>query len=430
MLVRSRPFHRCGFASPKMRLVPAAATAFAVLLSSSLPARAEESYAVALSLDEALARAEAAAPEVSLATHAVRSAEARRVGAGVVLPVNPKLSVDARPTLEGKRAVGYAATLDLLFDVGGAPSARVDEAVRAADLARADLRVEKLRARIRAFAAYVGARLAERHIEEARASREVAERVLVATKARAQAGASGDIDESLAALDAAELVTEERDAERTREERLMDLRDALDLQPGAPLELTTTVEDPPEAPPAATLVKRALEARPELAAIRARMDLLDATDRRLAREAFPRVGVFGGVDASPLSPMFGIVGLSVELPIAQRNQGPRAIVARELDTERDRLSLEARRIARDVVATREAYETRRGELATIVSQALPAAERAVKLVEAGWKAGQFDLFRLTTATRDLVRTRARRLALLEAAWRDRIALEAAAGGAA
>ena len=44
---------------------------------------------LALSLPEAVRRAMAQAPEVVNAEHAIRQAEARRVGAGVIMPTNP-----------------------------------------------------------------------------------------------------------------------------------------------------------------------------------------------------------------------------------------------------------------------------------------------------------------------------------------------------
>jgi outer membrane protein TolC len=59
---------------------------------------------------------------------------------------------------------------------------------------------------------------------------------------------------------------------------------------------------------------------------------------------------------------------------------------------------------------------------------VPAAERTLELVEQGWLAGRFDVFRVATAARDLVRVRAARLDALEMAWRARIALDRAAGG--
>ena len=69
---------------------------------------------VTLSVQEALARAETRAPEVSFARHAVKDAEARRVGAAILFPQNPRLSVDVRPPLRGGAPsdVGYGATAD------------------------------------------------------------------------------------------------------------------------------------------------------------------------------------------------------------------------------------------------------------------------------------------------------------------------------
>jgi outer membrane protein TolC len=56
------------------------------------------------------------------------------------------------------------------------------------------------------------------------------------------------------------------------------------------------------------------------------------------------------------------------------------------------------------------------------------AERTLALVETGWRSGRFDIFRVTTAARDVARVRSLRLDALEAAWLDRIALERATGG--
>jgi outer membrane protein TolC len=59
---------------------------------------------------------------------------------------------------------------------------------------------------------------------------------------------------------------------------------------------------------------------------------------------------------------------------------------------------------------------------------VPAAERNESLVEEGWKAGRFDIFRLTSATRELNRIRRQRLETLLAAWTDAIELQRASGG--
>jgi cobalt-zinc-cadmium efflux system outer membrane protein len=384
----------------------------------------------ALSLDDALAAAEARAPGVRFAELGVDQARARTAGAGVILPVNPRLLADARPaiTVGTWRDLGYAVTGEITFEVGGGPGARLREAARAVESARALLAVARRDARSQAWERYVRAKAAELRVAETRASEELARRVLDAMRLREDLGASGDIDASTAALDAALLAAAGEDARFELGTRTAALRDAIDWPSAEPLALSTALGDPPPSPPPARLLEHALRARPELAEARARAALLHATDARLAREAVPHVGLYGGVDAAPLSPVYGVAGVSVELPVAQRNQGPRARVARDLDVEAYRFGLEGRRVEREVLAASEAYDARRSELAQVRDHAMPAAERTFALIERGWKAGRFDVFRLTAAARDVVRVRAQHLDVLEAAWLARVELDRASGG--
>lgn len=406
------------------------AMAAAVVVGATSAARAEPAGPLALSLKEAIQRAEQRAPDVVLAGHAIREAKAQRVGAGVVFPVNPRVSADARPPITGGTLhdIGYSANLEMFFDVGGAPSARVREADRAGDLATADYSLERLRGRMAAWSAYLQVRVAETRIEETRSLVAIGERILRASRQRGAAGATGDIEETLATADLGQLRAAIESAGRQREEHVATLRELLDLPPTQAVLLTTPLEEPPAPPEKDALVARAIESRPELAQIRARLALLDARHDRLDKERFPRLGAYVGVDAAPVSPIFGVLGLSVELPLFQRNQGPRAVVEAARATEMERQELQARRILREVMAIHAAYESRRNELKLISTTAVPAAERTLELVEQGWLAGRFDVFRVATAARDVARVRASRLDALEAAWLARIALDRAAGG--
>jgi len=400
------------------------------MFASFKTARAEGKEAVRLSLAEALERAAAAAPEVAVAASSVRQAEARRIGAGVVLPVNPRLSVDVRPTVWGaaSRETGYGAMLDFLFEPGGAPAARVREAEHEATVARADLAVERTEARYRAFAAYVRAQVAELRIAESRSALEVSSRVLAAAERRLSAGAASELEQASAELDVALLRGYEVAAKRERDASLMELRDVLDLDPAIALELTSALGEPPAPGDARRYVEAALRRHPMLAALSARGDLLATHERRLESELFPRVGLYGGLDAAPLSPVFGVVGVSIELPVAQRNQTLRAVTLRAREAISTRLELESHRLARRIIAAFGAYEARRLELTTLSERAVPAAARTLSLAEAGWQAGRFDVFRLLTATRDALRVRAQRVNALEAVWISYIELERAAGG--
>jgi cobalt-zinc-cadmium efflux system outer membrane protein len=318
--------------------------------------------------------------------------------------------------------------LDFLFDVGGAPRARKREAARYSEVAQAELAMTRTSARMRALGSYVSAQIAELRISEADAALVVALRVLEATQRRVNAGAGSELDAASAQLQVAELEASRMSFERDRATGLMDLRDALDLQSDVPLTLTSSVMDLPEVGEVNALLQRALTSHPELKAIQARVAMWSATEERLRAELFPKVGVYAGIDSAPLSPTFGVLGLSVELPVAQRNQGLRAQSARARESAEADLTLEARLLQRAVVSALNSYESSRRELDRLSSMAVPAAERTLAFAEAGFQAGRFDVFRLLAAARDSLRVRASRIDAIEAAWVARIELERAVGG--
>jgi cobalt-zinc-cadmium efflux system outer membrane protein len=399
-----------------------------VMVLAPRAARAEER--VTLSLDEALERAARQSPQVLFAKRAVREAAARRVGAGTFLPANPRISGDARPPITGGtlRDLGWGASLEVPLDVFGTRGTRVREAERGESVAVAELGAVRSDARAETWAAYVRAKAASARLAETLALVAIAERIAGAARQRAAQGATGDIDQTMAESELAQLGAQATAARRQEAEHVAALRELLDLPPDAAIALTSELGDPPPPPREDELVARAVATRPELARTRARMDLLVATDERLAREVYPRIGAYVGLDAAPQSPIFGLVGLSVELPIAQRNQGPRAQVAEARAGESERLGLETRRVAREALAARAAYEARRAELSVLAGSAQPAAERTLQLVEIGWLAGKLDIFRVTAAARDVARVRGLRVDALEGAWLARGALDRAVGG--
>ena len=401
----------------------------AVLSSCFAIRQARAAAPLSLSLPDALARAKSDGPEVTRARFAAREADARRVGAGLILPVNPRLAVDARPLISGgSGSMGYGATLDFLFDVGGAPRARVREAERLSEVAQAELAMSRTSARVRALSSYVGSQIAELRITEADAALVVARRVLDATQRRVNAGAGSELDASSAQLQVAELEAARMAFERDRANGLMELRDALDLPSDVPLTLTSSVMELPQVGEVNALLERALTTHPELKAIQARVALWGATEERLGKEVFPKVGFYAGLDSAPLSPTYGVLGLTVELPVAQRNQGLRAQSQRARESAEADLELEARLLKRAVMAALGSYESSRRELDRLSSQAVPAAERTLSFAEAGFQAGRFDVFRLLAAARDSLRVRASRIDAIEAAWVARIELERAVGG--
>lgn len=403
------------------------------LLMSRVSAAAEDAPSegpVSLSLKQAMDRAERTVPELGIAEGQIREAEATRVGANIRFPVNPRVQMDLRPGINGEArgAVGWSAMADVTFEVANAAGARLDEASGRVQVARSEMRVSRLQARLWALRAFVLTKIGAIQIEQARQSLDIAKRLDVVARERLAAGAGSEIETTSAEVELAESQFESEEANARRAAAEAELRFLLALPSAQPLELVLNVDKLEAAPEASTLVAFAWNNRPDLRLITDRIALLSASDERLRREAKPKMGIFGGVDASPDSSRFGLVGLSVELPFAQRNQGPRAQVAAVRNTELLRLETERRRTENAIRTLRALFEARRAQLHLLTSQGLPAAEKRFTLVEAGWRAGRFDILKLTAAAQDLVRLRSRRVMAMEDLWRERQALERLVGG--
>jgi cobalt-zinc-cadmium efflux system outer membrane protein len=383
-----------------------------------------------LTLAQALERAASSAPEVQVAARVLDEAEATRVGAGIFLPTNPRLFVDYRrlsfsPPMDPLN--GYNVGLDGTLEVSGAGFARVEEAERRVSLAQSELTLAQTLARVRAWVAYVEAQTAAARVRILEEALTTAQRVESASRERLKNGVSGEPDVAAASLEVASVRVELEEARRLQEGAQASLRQVLDLPADEPIEVDPALAEPATVATEDELVARAIDRRPELASVKARLALLETIDSRLFREGLPRLSYNLGFDAAPASPVFGFAGLGVELPV-QRNQGLRAVAQAQRETERVRLETELRRVRRDVAATRRSYLSRLSQLGTLTKDAVPAAERNEDLVEEGWKAGRFDIFRLTSATRELNRIRRERLETLLAAWSDYVELQRASGG--
>jgi cobalt-zinc-cadmium efflux system outer membrane protein len=380
---------------------------------------------VELSVQQAMERAGQRAPQVVLAESALREAEASRAGAGVILPANPRLFGEARA---GGGAGGYAANLEAPFELFGAPGARVAEAKVRASAAQAELELERYLARYLAFELYVEVRITGLRLAEARSAIELATGVEGASRRLLETGAASDIDLAVASASLAEFRAEREALLAREQDALLPFRELLGLEPGSPVTLTTPLEAPPSCAVVRPVGRDTEEGHPSLRAIQARLVLGERSLDRLAKEVRPRLSFLIGVDAAPKSEGYGLLGLGVELPVAQRNEGPRAVVSAQLATERTRLDLTAQRLLRELDARRASCDARRREVDLLGSVAVPNARRALQLVEAGWRAGKFDVFRVNAAARDVVRLGQARLEVLGAAWREHVAIQRLAGG--
>jgi outer membrane protein, heavy metal efflux system len=391
------------------------------------PARAE-----ALTLDEALSRAEQESSLLRRARAERRAVAARTVGADLLLPANPIAAFSAGPRREdasGARAEGvaWAAHLEQSVEVAGQRGTRRDEVARLVGVAVTREAVVRAETRARVRAAYVGAQLAGMQIRAAEKRAGLVDQLVSGVRARVESGAASQVDLELARVEQGRATRERVTAELARDLALSELRVLVGLPPEEPVAVAADPPRPRGPGSLAALLARARVQRAELKMLVASHDALDATVVRLRREAIPSPSLFLDVQRDLPGQLYVGGGIAVQLPIWRRNQGELALAR----ADRERVEVETTATEREIEAeVARAFATvgaNRRIVDAMESQALPAADAAVALVTEGWRAGKFDVFRVIAASREAGDARRNQLESLGALWDAAIALDRATG---
>lgn len=381
-----------------------------------------------LSWPEVRRLARESAPEVRLSSRAVAEAIAAGTSAGLILPTNPRLSTEGRLSGGSTPGLGYAVGLDVQVEVSGVGAKRVAEARERVELARSELALAVSASQARAWSLGVDLSIAHQRVAWLEKLVELQQRVQRASLERKQAGVAAEPELEAVAVELASWQVARTEAQAQVVAAEFGLRTALDLSATEKVQVPLVQDAPTEEESLADLLVRAADRRPELAAQRARWRVVEATLARLERDVVPKLGILGGVDAQASSPTYGLLGLSIELPVAQRNQASIAVARAQRETEQERARLLERHIAREVALSHARYWSHRARLELLTRAAIPAAENAARLVEDGWRAGRFDVFRLTVVLRDLLRAHMDALEALRSSWVEFIELQRLSGG--
>lgn len=180
--------------------------------------------------------------------------------------------------------------------------------------------------------------------------------------------------------------------------------------PVVPPPLKTTWDD--------ASIGRIVDKTPIVARLLGERHYWDASIERYEREKLPPVsleviaGRGGGFGELRLG-----AGAVITFPITRRFQGEIARAEKGRDNANRQLDLYRNIIETRLRAARDAIVTIRTAIDELDANGIPALERAVGASVEGFKAGKIDITRALLARRDLAIARARRLDLIEAAWR-------------
>jgi cobalt-zinc-cadmium efflux system outer membrane protein len=385
-----------------------------VLLAERPNTPAPTTTGTIITLDEAIRLALASNPTLRSATQSVAIADATKSQAGLI--VNPELSV----LREGMDRENRTQTVQInqRLELGGKRSARVDVAERERQVALQDVAVAAAQLRADVTTAYFEALIAQERLELARASVQVAEKATLAASKRVIAGRISPIEESRSrvAEAGARLELAQASSElNLAKQRLGALWDRTDA---GPLSLERPASDVQALPPLDAL-RQQLEGGPQLRRARNQVEREEAQVRLERAQRVPDLTVtVGSQRDNEIGRNQAVVGVSVPLPLFNRNQGNMLAALRRTDKARSDLDAERLRVSQALSEAYQRAQLAQQEIASITADILPVAQTTYNAAVTGFEAGKFSFLDVLDAQRTLFQTRAQYLRALSDRYRS------------
>lgn len=326
------------------------------------------------------------------------------------------------PTLEylreGEQAGTRTTTIQLNqpIELGGKRQARVALAQGEAALARSELQALRQEIRAEVVAAFHGVLVAQERQALAAVLAGLAGKSVDVANRQVAAGKVSPVDATRARLAASEARTELNTA--TAELALARTRlGALVGRPGDTLRLAARQDAPlPSLAPLPLLQARLAQAAPLRRARSAvAAQSAQAQVERAARMPDLTLSV-GSQRADDVGRRQAVLGLSVPLPLFDRNSGRLVAALRRADKAREELAAAATALAADLEAAATRYEAAKAEAALLGEEVIPDARSNHALTLKGFEHGKFALLDVLDAQRTLAQAQARRWSALLAAW--------------
>ncbi|MGY2266604.1 TolC family protein [Pseudomonas sp. SDO5561_S422] len=359
-----------------------------------------------LTLESALQTAFANNPDMAAAQWEIDIAQGGRQQAGLI--PNPVASWDAEDTRRNSRTT--TVKLSQTLELGGKRGARIDVATRAQEAAALTLEQRRNGLRAEVIDGYYGALRAQERLDLAQRSVALAERGLVVANGRVTAGKTSPVEATRAQVQLSEIRLEFNRAQ-------MGLSDAyrrLAASTGAASTdfqaVATQAQAAPALPSPAQLLAR-LEQTAELRLAELQIVQGEAALGLEKAQRIPDLDVSIGsqYDAS-VRERVNVVGVSMPIPLFNRNQGNVLAASRRADQARDLRNAAELRLRTETRQALDLWQTANTEVRSFNQQILPAAQSAVDSATRGFEMGKFNFLDVLDAQRTLIAARTQYLA--------------------
>lgn len=367
-----------------------------------------------LTLDKAIELALGANPDLRVAAQNVAIADGARQQAGSWR--NPELSV----TREGAQRTNRTQTIQISqpLELGGKRSARIAVADEERSLAIGDVQVRTAELRSEVAAAYFDALAAQERAGLARSSLELAQKASSAAKRRVIAGKISPVEETRSNVAAAsarlELVQADADL-LSAQRRLAALWGSM-----APVTQRLSLQEPDlQALPQFEQLQAQLDASPQVQRAQNQIKRDEAQVQYERSQRIPDVSVvLGNKKDYEQGRSQTVVGLSIPLPLFNRNQGNLLSALRRVDQSKGQLEADKLRLNLALADAYQRAQVAQAQIDAMRSEILPAAQSALDAAVTGFELGKFNFLDVLDAQRTVVQTRAQYLSALSERYRS------------
>lgn len=373
---------------------------------------------VPLTLPAALALADGAHPELTAVRHDLLAEDGTVQQAGL-LP-NPSLSLERVDTRRDTRETTIQLSQPL--ELGGKRAARVQAAQRGREGVAALLAQRRAEVRAETAAAWFAVLAAQEQLRLAQQASDLALRAATATGRRVVAGKVSPVEETRAQVAASTVKLDLIKAHSTLVTSRAKLA-ALWSNPAPRFEkVAGEIGMLAELPSLET--QRALLAQaPTMQVARAELEHRQALARVELSRRTPDVALnIGSKRSEELGRTQAVFGVSVPLPLFDRNQGAVLATARQVDKARDGVAAASSRLEAELVAAREEYSSARAQAMALQSEILPRALSAYEAASTGFEYGKFGFLDVLDAQRTLLQAQSHYLTTLADAHRAQAAI--------
>ena len=371
-----------------------------------------------LTLAEALDRARQSNPELQALTLEASAVDA--AGRQAALLPNPTLDYER----EGRSGAGGSSTvrLSIPLELGGKRAARMELAQAGSRAAALDLAIGRARIEAEVVAAYHQAYLAQQHVALAAQVSETGRRSSEAAARRVLAGKVSPVEEARARVAEANWRMEGVSAQRELEEARIKLAGLLGNSSNA-IGTLAAPASPAEAGLPTGQLEDLIASAPAIERAAAEVEAGRASLRVERAARMPDVSLIVGSKRSegPERDRVrqNIIGLSVPLPLFNRNQGALLAAERRADKARSELEATRQRVRAEALQAHARMQAAMQQERLVREDVLPGAAYAADAAMKGFEAGKFNYVEVLDAQRTWVQAQGQHLRAISDFYRAR-----------